>query len=228
MRRRILVLAGYFGRNLFFSLAGSIYLILALAYWRIFFDPGQSTPHAEYYILVIGAFGAAITFLSALTVTARANQMANYPLVVRLPSRIEYLTAVFLSTLFFGTLLQLLIAALALLNGPAISLGRALEIPPIWLAFNILASVLALHASDFVAAGWSRVYIFGILAVFLFGQSTNDTASKWLAARISNLSLVLFEEGFSSEQWIEQPGQLAEPEWIGLFEPGVQPSFLAL
>ena len=115
MSRRLIVLTGYFLRNIFFSLAGSIYVILTLAYWAIFFPPGQRTPDVDNYILIIGAFGAAMTFLATLTIASRAYRAEHCPLIVRLPSRIEYITAVFSSALVFAFVLQFLVAVLALM-----------------------------------------------------------------------------------------------------------------
>jgi hypothetical protein len=197
VRQRILILTSYFLRRLFTSLTGIIFLILALIYWALLFPPGQVTPDVAYYILVVGAFGAAMAFLAALTTAARANRAANFPLVVRLPSRVEYLTAVLLCSLIFATVLQSLVAILALIQGPALPMERALEIPPVWLAFNILAVVLAMHASDLVTSSWSRVYVFGLLAILLFGQSAGGTLGRWLAGRISGLGRALI-----SGQWV--------------------------
>ena len=64
MSRGLFILTSYFLRNIFFSLAGSIYIILALAYWAIFFPPGQKTPDVDNYVLIIGGFGVAMTFLA--------------------------------------------------------------------------------------------------------------------------------------------------------------------
>lgn len=197
MIRRLFVLTGYFLRNIFFSLAGSIYIILALAYWAIFFPPGQGTPDLDNYFLIIGAFGAAMTFLATLTIAARAYRAENYPLVVRLPSRAEYITAVFTSALLFTFVLQLLIAVLALIRGPQLSLGKMLEIPPLWISINLLAAMLALHASDMVASGWSRVVIFGVLAILLIGQNLVERFTSGLAAAVSSLSSV-----FYAQQWV--------------------------
>ena len=197
MIRRLFVLTGYFLRNIFFSLAGSIYIILALAYWAIFFPPGQGTPDLDNYFLIIGAFGAAMTFLATLTIAARAYRAENYPLVVRLPSRAEYITAVFTSALLFTFVLQLLIAILALIRGPQLSLGKMLEIPPLWISINLLAAMLALHASDMVASGWSRVVIFGVLAILLIGQNLVERFTSGLAAAVSSLSSV-----FYAQQWV--------------------------
>lgn len=197
MTRRILILAAYFSRRLTISLAGVLYGIVALLFWIMLFPPGQGTPDAGYYILVIGVFGGTVTFLAALTVAARANRAAHFPLVVRLPSRVEYLAAVLLSAVIFSTSLQLLVALLALLRGPEFSLARAIEIPPVWMAINVMAAVLAMHASDFVTSNWSRVYVYGILAVFLFGQTAGDVLGRWLAARFATFSRFLLSEGMS-------------------------------
>ena len=143
MSRRLIVLTGYFLRNIFFSLAGSIYVILTLAYWAIFFPPGQRTPDVDNYILIIGAFGATMTFLATLTIASRAYRAEQCPLIVRLPSRIEYITAVFSSALVFAFVLQFLVAVLALISGPEISIVQMLQIPPIWISLNLIAAMLA-------------------------------------------------------------------------------------
>jgi hypothetical protein len=224
MTQRVLVLAGYFLRRLFFSLSGVIYVIVSLIYWAVLFPPGQGTPDIEYYTLVIGAFGAVLTFLTALTVAARANRAANYPLVVRLPSRVELLAAVLLTTLFFALLMQLLVAVLALVRGPDLALGRMLEIPPLWLAVNALSAVLAVHASDFVTSRWSRVYIFGILAILLLGQSGGAVISRWLALRATGLSRFMMTEGWqgiggtfnSLSNWLNNEGVVTIGDIFGL------------
>ncbi len=196
MRRRLSVLIGFLLRRLFFSLTGVIYTILALVYWAILFPPQQGTPDFDNYFLIIGAFGAGMTFLVTLSLASRANEAANYPLVVRLPSRVEYLTAVLLSALLGAGLLQLLVAGLALFRGPAALWPQILEVPPVWISVNVLTAVLALHASDFVTAGWSRVYVFGILAIFLFGQSSGSNVAAWLGARLNSFSVQLVQQGW--------------------------------
>lgn len=185
MARRILTLTDYLLRSLLLSLGGAIYVLLSLAFWRVFFDPGQGTPEIDYYILVIGVFGAGLTFLVTLSVAGRAYRAANYPLLARLPSRVEHLTATLISALLFSLLLQGLVALLALFRGPTVELGRMAEIPPLWLSIDILAAVLALHASDLVAAGWSRIAVYGVLAILLFGQGTNNSSIEWLTTRLS-------------------------------------------
>lgn len=188
MKQRIWTLTVFFLRHMFSSLTGLLYLILSLVYWYIFFPPDQGTPDFDNYVLIIGGLGAALSFLIALSLAARANEAENYPFLVRLPSKVEYLSAVLFSTLIATTLLQLLVALLALFEGPEMTLLLALDIPPVWIAVNMLAAVLALHASDFATAGWSRVYIFGIMAVFLFGQNINESVTNWLATEVGRLS----------------------------------------
>jgi hypothetical protein len=192
--QRILVLTRYFCRRSLVSLTGLLYLIGALLFWYFFFPPHQGTPTIENYMLLIGAFGAVLAFLLTLTVTAQANRAINYPLLVRLPSRVEYLTAVLLATLFITLLLQGLVALLALYSGPDLSL-RLLELPPLWLALNVLAIVLAFHASDFVTDGWSRVYVYGTLALLIISQNSGGLIGPWLAGQISSLSRYLIRQG---------------------------------
>lgn len=197
MIQRVWVLTLFLTKRFFFSLAGLLYVLIALVYWAVLFPPQQITPEVENYFLIIGAFGATMAFLVTLTVASRANEAANYPLVVRLPSRVEFLTAVLTSSLLSAGLLQLLVALLALVRGPDLLNGRFLEIPPVWIAVNVLACVLAIHASDFVAAGWSRVVVFGLLAIFLFGQSSSASIGPWLAQRLSRLSVSLINQGWT-------------------------------
>ncbi len=197
MTRRFLVLTGFFLRRLLFSVVGAVYVILSLVYWAIFFPPGQGTPDIGNYIVIIGGFGTALTFLATLTIASRAYRAENYPLIVRLPSRVEFITAVFSSALIFAFLLQTLVAVLALIRGPEASLGQMLEIPPIWISMNILAAMLALHASDLVASGWSRVLIFGILAILLIGRSLAERLSAGMAALVSSISSF-----FYAQQWL--------------------------
>jgi hypothetical protein len=198
MSQRIAALTGYFLRSLTFSVTGALYVILGLAFWVIMFPPGQPTPEASYYILLLAGFGAAITFFSVLTISSRANQAANYPWIVRLPSRVEYLTAVFLAATLYAFGLQVLVAFLALFRGPELTWGVAVELLPIWISLNILTAVLALHATDFVASGWSRVYLFGLIAIFLFGQSLNSasSSSSWFIIRLNALSRTFMGEGW--------------------------------
>lgn len=174
MIQRVFVLSRYFLRSTLASLTGILYLLLTVAVWYVLFNPQQETPEVAYYQLMIGGFGTTLSFLVTLSVAARANAAQHYPFLVRLRSRVEFIVAVLLSSLTVAFIFQWLLALLALLNGPSITLGHLLEIPPIWLAPMIVAAVLALHASDFISVGWSRIYVFGLLAILLFGQGLQN------------------------------------------------------
>ncbi|MFN2134882.1 MAG: hypothetical protein ACK2UK_02955 [Candidatus Promineifilaceae bacterium] len=188
MIQRIWELSRYFAQNLAFSLAGLVLVILSFLFWAIFFPPSQGTPDIENYVMIIAAFGVTLTFVATLTVTSRASRAENFPLIARLPSRIEYMTAVFSAAMIFALLLQLMVALLALIRGPDASIGRLLEAPPVWIALDLLAAIMALHASDLIASGWSRVMIYGTLAILLIAQSFAERLNTWFIAIISNVS----------------------------------------
>ena len=73
-----------------------------------------------------------------------------------------------------------MVAVLALIRGPEMTVGKVLEAPPIWIALDLLAAIMALHASDLVASGWSRVVIYGTLAILLIAQSFVSRLNEWL------------------------------------------------
>lgn len=198
MTQRIITLVGYLLYRLATSLVGAGYVAIGIAYYMFAFQ--TVTPEADYFILVIGLFGALITFLIGLSISSKANEAASYPILVRLNSRVEYVTAVFLATLLSGLVLQLILAAVALLrNDPVLTARQVLEIPPVWLSLNILFAVLALHASDFIAAGWSRVSLFGFLAILLVGSDTSETVMHWLADRAQQASAWAYQRGSAED-----------------------------
>lgn len=218
MIQRLSALTRYLLRRLVFSVAGLLYMLGAFAYWLIFFNPRSGrTPEADYFILLLAIFGAVLAFLTTLSVGARGNRAESYPLVVRLPSRIEFLAATLFSALLFVVLTQWILALVILLlpGGPEIGLGRLLfEAPPIWLALDIFAAVLALHATDLVMEGWSRVYVYGVLTVLLFGQSLDARSAYWIAERFNGLAgraavrgwLGLADRFSAGANWISQNG----------------------
>ncbi|MEM7333255.1 MAG: hypothetical protein AAF490_14290 [Chloroflexota bacterium] len=196
MIQRIQVLASYFLRRLVGSVSGALYLLFTLGYWLVLFNPQQLTPDTDYFILVAGLFGPIAAFLITLTFSNWANQAINYPFLVRLPSRVEYLTALFISALVTTMTLQLILAILAIVfHGPDLSIFQFLEIPPLWLAPTVLAITLAMHATDLVSSGWSRVYIFGLLALFLFGQNISN---EGLIRGLNGLSRYASNQGWFS------------------------------
>jgi hypothetical protein len=190
MMQRVWILTLYFSKSVFFSLGGLMLLIVSLVYWAVFFPPGQTTPDIENYIILVGVLGAVATFVATLAAASKAGRLENYPLLVRLPSRIEYLVSVILSGLVIGLVLQLLVALLALIRGPDLSTAHWFTIPPLWLSVNILAAVLAIHATDMVSASWSRVIIFGFLAILLILNGSASGTDSWFAARLNDLATV--------------------------------------
>ena len=197
MAQRIVTLTRYLLRDVFLSLTGILYVILMLVFWQIFFEPSQGTPEGAYYVLVIGLFGGALAFLSTLSVAARAHRATHYPLLARLPSRVEQLTAVLLSAVAFTFFLQGAVAGLALFRGPEIGFWLLIEVPPLWIALDVLAAVLALHASDLVTDGWSRVYVYGTLALLLFGRELDTGTGNWIGTQLSQLSGWFFRRGWA-------------------------------
>lgn len=211
MIRRIWQLSRYYIRNLAFSLVGLVLIITTFLFWALFFPPGQGTPDVENYILIIAAFGAIMSFLATLTVASRANRAENLPVIARLPSRVEYITAVFTASLAFSLMLQFLVAGLALIRGPDMTVVEMLETPPIWIALDLLAAIMALHASDLVASGWSRVAIYGTLAILLIAQSFVERLNDWLLSFMSNLS------GFFYAQQLDNVAEMISraSSWLG-------------
>ena len=187
MIQRITTLISYLLYRLINSMSSLVYLLAGFAfYWLTFF---QRAPEPEYFILVIGFFGMLLSFFVTLTVASKANEAKSYPFFMRLKSRIEFLAAVIVTALIFALILQLLMAAIVLIrNAPELTLGRVIEIPPIWLSLNILAAVIALQASDFIAYGWSRVWIFGLLAVAIVIGDDNGSTLVWIGDLIRGIA----------------------------------------
>jgi hypothetical protein len=198
-----------------FSVAGLLYILFALAFYIVFFPPNQQTPDADYYMLILAVFGSVFAFLVTLSVSARANRAVHFPFLVRLPSRIEYLTAVLIASMSFTFIVQIVLGFLAVIaNGPDLTLTQLLEIPPIWISGVLLFTVLALHASDLVASGWSRVYVFGILAVLLYIQSGLSLVAEFLSQLLDRAGSFLLTQGwttiadplFAFSDWITSTG----------------------
>lgn len=221
MMRRILTLAGYFAKSVLFSPTGLILLILGMAFWAIFFSPGHPSSDLRNYIILIAVWGAFASFLMAVAVSGRASRIENTPFIVRLPSRIEYLAAVLLSSLILSALLQLLVAGLALIRGPEMTAAQLLVLPAIWIPINLLAALLALHATDLVTDGWSRVILFGLIAIALIFNSASSDSASWfsdqfagLAAFLSRLNLIwLSDLAYRLASWVSQ----LSPSSIGKF-----------
>lgn len=227
MSQRILALARYlFGQHVR-SITGALHILSALAMWLIFFNPGGGrTPEPAYFLLLVGLYSALLAFLATLAIAARANRAISATLIVPLPSRVEYLAALLLATLGFVWLVLLPLCAVILLlpTRPEISLGTLLDVPPLWMAVQILAVVLALHATDFVAKGWSRTYVYGVLALLLFSQSVDTRGLNWLGDRLFGLASWLTQRELiglaigvrNASAWVTSNGGAFLAERVGL------------
>lgn len=199
MMGRIYVLSKYLFGSLLSSLAGLLYLLLTLAFYIVFFDPRQQTPDTDYFVLVMGVYGLALSFLTTISVASRANKAVHFPFLVRLESRIEYLAAVLLASLVFSGIVQLVLAAAALiLNGPSFTALELLTIPLAWVAGNLLFISLALHATDMVTREWSRVYVFATIGLLLYLNSELDLISGWLSSLLNSLSRTATSAGLTA------------------------------
>lgn len=223
MSYRILSLTGYLLYLLSSSLTGVAYVAVTIAFYLFAFR--TRTPEPDYFILVIGGYGAFLAFLLTLSLAAKGNEAASYPILVRLQSRVEFITAVLLAAVLATLLLVSLVAAVALVrNEPILSLERALQIPPIWLSLIIVFAVLALHATDFVASGWSRVVLFGLVALFLVLGENGTAVTNWLARQFAQLSSWAYQRGSISNgqffqgvaDWFNQNGTAVVQDMFGL------------
>ena len=191
MIQRIRSLTRYLLSQLMRSVPGLLYVLSALAFWLILFNPTSGrVPEPDYFVLLVGLYGFVLSLLVTLSIASLANRLESASFIARLPSRVEYLAAVLLGTLILVFAIQFLLTLVILLQpiGPDMSLSGLLNIPPVWIAVDIFAVVLALHASDFVMSGWSRVYVFGILTVLLFSQSIDARGTRWIVNRLNGIA----------------------------------------
>lgn len=227
MSQRILALTRFLLARHLRSISGALQMLAALALWQIFFNPASGrTPEPDYFILLVGLFSGLLAFLATLSMAARANRAEGATLIVRLPSRVEYLTAVLLAVLAFVWIVLLPLCAVILLQPgrPQIGIGRLLDVPPVWLAVQILVSVLALHATDFVVNGWSRTYVYGVLALLLFSQSVDARGLRWISDRLFGIANWLTQREMlglaigmrNASAWVTTNGEAFLTERVGL------------
>jgi hypothetical protein len=193
-----------------FSRTGLFYLLVLFVFWLIFFDPRAGrTPEATYFFLLTTVFGGMAAFFAALSAAGRANRAESYPILVRLPSRIEFLTAVLLAALLFVLLLQGVVSGVILLmpGSPRGEIGRLLllEAPPVWISLNIFAAVLGLHTADLVVRGWSRAVVYGVLVLVLFGQGSGTRTNGWLYSRLQTWAAeATMRSWWSLAEWLQR------------------------
>jgi hypothetical protein len=125
------------------------------------------------------------------------------------------LTATALASLAFVILIQCIFALLSIVvNGPELTLRQFVELIPLWIAGDVVMATLSLHATDLVAAGWSRVYVFGILGLFLYIQSGLNLIVEWLASLLNSLGNTLLAQNmpalastvFDLSNWLVESG----------------------
>lgn len=197
MIQRVLVLAIYLQRRFVLSLSGILFLLLALVFYMIFFGPGQRTSDVAYFTSVLGIFGILLSFLVTLAFAAIANRAANLPIIVRIPSRVEYLTSVLLASIIFSSAVLFALAVIALfVNSPILDARLVILIPPLWFSGILMFSTLALHASDLVAWNWSRVYVFGFIAILIYIRE----GLRIIGNALANL-LIELGNRFSNQGW---------------------------
>ncbi len=226
MNRRIFALVRYLLSGLTRSLVGLLYILLAGAMWWLLFNPrsGQ-VPEADYFILIIGIFGLVLAFLVTLSIATRANGIESAPFLPRLPSRVEYLAAVLLSVLAFVFTIQGLLGLVIMVQpaGPELGWLAFLNVLPVWISADIFATVLALHATDFVMRGWSRVAVYATLAVLLFSQSIDTRGVRWLSDRLNGFATFLTRQQFNGvaqsvrngANWLTTNGQTFFQDTVG-------------
>ena len=187
MIRRVFTLVGYLVHRSFFSLAGAAYALLGLVFWSLFFDPRLRPPGIGYYVLMNGTFGVLISFLVTLTVAGYANRAMHYPVLVRLHTRAEYLTAVAIAALGSAAVYQIAVAILATVQHDRLdfSFVEAIQYAfVVWIPFNTLSVAVALHISNLVKLGRSRALVSnGLLMLLLL----DDVAITWLAETLYQL-----------------------------------------
>lgn len=226
MSRRIFALTRFLQGELMRSIVGALYILLAGALWWVLFNPraGQ-VPDNDYFILIIGIFGLVLSFLVTLSIATRANGIESAPLLPRLPSRVEYLAAVLLAVLLFVFTIQGLLGLIIMLQpaGPEMGWLAFLNVLPVWISADIFATVLALHATDFVMRGWSRVAIYATLALLLFSQSIDTRGIRWIADRLNGFATFLTRQQFNgvaqsirnAANWMTSSGQAFFEETVG-------------
>lgn len=188
MFRRVITLTSYLLYRLLFSISTPIYLAVTASFYWIAFQ--TRTPEPAYFILIIGLFGAMIAFFSTLSFAGRANEAQSYPFILRLESRVEFLASILLASVIYSTIFQLVVTMVVMFrNGSLITLFDLIVVPPLWLSINLLLIVVAMHASDFVTRGWSRIWLFGMLAFLLLFGDGSSGLSKWLTDQLRQLTL---------------------------------------
>ena len=186
---RICVLACFFAKDLFRSLAGIVPPAAALTFGIIAFEYGMDQAQ---FITVAGIGIGAICLLTTLLLSSRANRASSYLLVTRLHRRSDLLVALVLTSLGTTTALAILIASGNLLAGRlTLDFPSVLWILPTWAPLWILAAALALPLSALASRGGSHLLSYVLLAVLLIANDQKAMLAArgldWLARAVTIL-----------------------------------------
>ena len=191
MMRRIFTLALFLTRNLFRTLLGVLPPVLTLLVYRLTFTYRDQGDPA--YLTAMGGAGLAfVGIITALLVADRANRAAMFPLVARLPRRVEYLAAVVTSIVLIMIGMATLYLALVLgLRHMTLTPMQLMLIMPRWLTIFIFSATLGLMMSKLASRGGSHIIVFTALGLMALSREQlrflNAGESSWLIASIEFL-----------------------------------------
>ncbi len=162
---RILVLTVFLTRDLFRVLLGAVPPVLTLGLFQATFYYGGSV---DYFAAVAGADLALIALVTILLLVGRANRAATYPLLARLPRRVELLAALFAAALATTLAMGVLLVALILhFHKADVSPLQMLVILPRWLALCAFAIALGLNLGKLASRGRSHLVTAGAIAAIV-------------------------------------------------------------
>jgi len=167
--KRLWALVRYLLQDLFRSLTGLLVVVAALVFYLVAIAGVTGGIDRDYYALVIGGFFAMMALVLAVVIADRANQASSYLLILRLRSRTPFLAGVLLTAIAVSGLLAVGVALISIprLAAP-LTAGMVLDIVPVWASWLALAAALGLHMSELVRRGWSRTWLYAVLAFILF------------------------------------------------------------
>ncbi len=170
MSHRIVMLALFLVRNLFRTLLGILPPALTLLVYRLTFTYRNQGDPA--YFTAVGGLGLALVcVITAILVADRANRAAMYPLVARLPHRIELLAAVALGTVLIMIAMAALYTTMVLgFQHMTLTPMEILLIAPRWLILLVFATTLGMQLSKLVSRNGSHVIAYLALGAMAFGR----------------------------------------------------------
>ena len=177
---RVAALAVYLIVDLHTSLLAVAPPALAAAlFWVTFYYPVSPD-----YLAAVGGWDLAVVCLVVtLLLSDRANRARMYPLVARLPRRLDLLAAVILAVLAVMVVIAAGFAGLVLVTGRVtLTVAEGVLIGIRWAAVFLLASAVGLHLSRLVSRGGSHVATALILAAVITAGSWRSLAGGVTAA----------------------------------------------